>query len=175
MIREEMPRFDPLWTNRLPGFQRLVSSEAHSTGFPSYREDHARMNLCYQTKLGNLITWETAPISRDRSADGVTFVFAGGLGNSSAPPSKGFALDINGQEALRFDVSPLGTWQGADQRVELQFEALRYTGGGDPLGLFHLKVARERLKPGEPCRLSVRSLGSDSGRWFGLNGYGDVK
>ena len=133
------------------------------------------MNICSQTKPGNPITWETATVPHDMSADGVTFVFAGGLGNSSAPPSKGFALDINDKEALRFDVPQLGTWRSADKRVELQFETLRYSGGGDPLGLFHLKVPRERLKPGEPCRLSVRSLGSDSGRWFGLNGYRDVK
>ena len=43
------------------------------------------------------------------------------------------------------------------------------------MGVFYLRVPREMLKPGEPCRLSVRSLGSGSGRWFGLNRYSDVK
>jgi hypothetical protein len=27
----------------------------------------------------------------------------------------------------------------------------------------------------QPCRLTVRSLGGGSGRWFGLTSYGDVK
>ncbi len=110
----------------------------------------------------------------DLSAGGVTFVFAGGLSNSSTPPGKGFALDISGKETLRFDAPALAAWKSADGRVELQFETLRYSGGGDALGLFHLKVPRELLKPGEPCRLGVRSLGDGGGRWFSLNHYRDV-
>lgn len=43
------------------------------------------------------------------------------------------------------------------------------------MGLFYLKVPRDMLKLGQPCRLSVRSLGSGTGRWFGLNPYGDLR
>ena len=31
------------------------------------------------------------------------------------------------------------------------------------------------LEPGKPCQLGVRSLGSGSWRWFGLNRYCDVE
>ncbi len=41
MIHQEMPRFDPLWTNRLSGFQRLISSQASSAAWFSCREASA--------------------------------------------------------------------------------------------------------------------------------------
>jgi hypothetical protein len=34
----------------------------------------------------------------------------------------------------------------------------------DTFGLFHVTVARDLLTPGQPCRLSVRSLGAGSRR-----------
>jgi hypothetical protein len=54
--------------------------------------------------------------------------------------------------------------------VELRFESRRVI-SVDQFGLFHLTVPRDMLKPGEPCVLGVRSLGTGSRRWFGLNSY----
>jgi hypothetical protein len=116
------------------------------------------------------VTWETATAPREPAGDRVTFTFAGGLGFPSEPKTEGFVLEINGQEALRFDLPEPNAWQSADRQVELRFESLR-TVGPDQFGLFHLTVPRDRLKPGEPCTLSVRSLGTGSRRWFGLNPY----
>ncbi len=161
--------------SHLPGFGRLHSNAGVSSHEISYREPRAPVYYCFQDKPGNQIAWETATVPIDVPADHVTFVFAGGLGYRSAPASQGFVLEINGHEALRFDVSPIDGWQSADHRVELRFDALVYTSGADPMGLFYLKVPRDMLKLGQPCRLSVRSLGSGTGRWFGLNPYGDLR
>ncbi len=130
-------------------------------------------------KAGNWVAWETAPVPANLAEDHATFVFAGTFGYGSAPPSKGFVLDINGKETLSFDTPSARLWetrwQSADQQVELLFYALRYAPNGHPLGLFYLKVPRDRLKLGEPCRLGVRSLGGGSGRWFGVNRYSDMR
>jgi hypothetical protein len=65
-----------------------------------------------------------------------------------------------------------GIWHSyrEDKRVEFQFDSRR-TLSVDQFGLFRLTVPRDMLKPGEPCVLGVRSLGTGSRRWFGLNGY----
>lgn len=154
----------------LPGFRRLVANEGGEAAWYSYREDNARTLTCRQDKLGNRVTWETSPVPHEPLGDRVTFVFAGGLGFASEPKSDGFVLEINGNESLRFDLPEPKTWQSAGKRVELRFESLR-TVSVDQMGLFHLTVPRDMLKPGEPCILSVRSLGTGSRRWFGLNLY----
>ena len=130
-------------------------------------------------KAGNWVAWETTPVPADLAEDRATFVFAGTFGYGSAPPSKGFVLEINGKETLSFDTPSARQWetrwQSADQQVELLFYALRYAPNGHPLGLFYLKVPRDRLTLGEPCRLGVRSPGGGSGRWFGVNRYADMR
>jgi hypothetical protein len=154
----------------VPGFRRLVANEGEDGTWHSYREDSARVLICRQTKPGNRVTWETATVPKDHAGDRVTFVFAGGLGFGSDPKSEGFALEINGKEALRFDLPEPKAWQSADKRVELRFVCSR-TNAVDHLGLFHLTVPHDMLKRGEPCVLGVRSLGTGSQRWFGLNPY----
>ena len=154
----------------LGGFRRLVANEGEDGTWYSFRDDNTRVILCRQNKPGNLVTWETAPVPKELSSDRVTFVFAGGLGFGSEPKTEGFVLEINGKEALRFDLPEPKTWQSADKRVELRFDSRR-TISVDQFGLFHLTMLHDMLKPGEPCVLGVRSLGTGSRRWFGLNSY----
>ncbi len=154
----------------LPGFRRLVANEGEEGAWYSIREDNARVLICRQTKPGNLVAWETASVPKDFAGDYATFAFAGGLGYSSEPKTEGFVLEINGKEALRFDMPASGKWESADKRVELRMEVTR-TISVDQIGLFSVKVPRDMLKPGEPCRLGVRSLGTGSRRWFSLNPY----
>jgi len=158
----------------LAGFHRLLAKRGEPGTWYSYREDHARVNLCRQTKAGNMVTWETAPVPRDAVGDRVTFAFAGGLGYSSQPKTDGFVLEINGKEALRFDMPIQERWESADKRVELRFEKRRAV-TEDTFGLFYLTIPRDMLTPGKPCPLGVRSLGGGSQRWFGLNSYSDAK
>ncbi len=154
----------------LPGYRRLLTNEGEDANWYSYREDRARVLVCRQTQPGHRVTWLTAPVPAEPSADPVTFVFAGGLGFSSEPKTEGFVLEINGQEMIRFDMPAPDRWQSDDRQVELRFVPSR-TVTVDQFGLFHLTVPRKMLEPGAPCRLSVRSLGSGSQRWFGLNPY----
>jgi hypothetical protein len=154
----------------VPGFRRLLSNEGEDGIWYSFREDNARVLISRQTIPGNRVTWVTAPVPKEPADDRVTFVFAGGLGFGSEPKTEGFVLEINGKDAVRFDLPEPKTWQSSDGRVQLRFDSRR-TVAIDQFGLFHLTVPRDMLKSGEPCILSVRSLGKDSRRWFGLNTY----
>jgi len=158
----------------LPGFRRLTTNKGEPTMWYSYREDHAFNAVCRQSEIGNRVTWETVALPEKCTDDRVTFVFAGGLGYSSQPKTKGFALDINGKEAVQFDIPAPEKWVNADNHVELRFEKRR-TVTEDQFGLFYVTIPRSMLEPGKPCQLGVRSLGSGSQRWFGLNRYSDVR
>ncbi len=154
----------------LPGFRRLVTNEGEDSVWYSYREDKTRAFVCRQNEPGNRVTWESSPMPKELASDHATFVFAGGLGYGSEPKTEGFVLEINGKETLRFDLPEPKKWQSADKRVELRFDSRR-TVSVDQFGLFYLTVPRNILKAGKPCVLSVRSLGTGSQRWFGLNPY----
>jgi hypothetical protein len=163
----------------LPGFRCMAANidgtVAEKTAWYSYRADAVPVFICRQDKKGNAVTWETVPyIPAAQPDERVTFVFAGALGYSSQPATEGFALDINGKEVLRFDMPAPQQWVSADQRVELRFEPRRSV-SADQFGLFYVTVARDLLTPGKPCELGVRSLGTGSRRWFGLNPYTDVR
>lgn len=163
----------------LPGFRRLIadtgSAAFEKATWYSYRADAAPVFVCRQDKIGNTVVWETVPYTAEaQPAERVTFVFAGGLGFSSEPQTEGFVLDINGKEALRFDMPVAESWKSADGQMELRLE-VRRTLSVDQFGLFHVTVARDLLTPGQTCRLGVRSLGAGSRRWFGLNPYTDVR
>ena len=164
----------------LPGFRCLSpkgdgAAGPERTSWYSYRADAAQVFICRQNKKGNAVAWETVPyIPKAQPEERVTFVFAGGLGFSSEPKTEGFVLDVNGKEALRFDMPVAERWTSDDKRVELRFEKRR-TQSVDIFGLFYVTVARDLLAPGKPCQLAVRSLGTGSRRWFGLNPYTDVR
>ncbi|HOC70427.1 MAG TPA: hypothetical protein PKO23_16590, partial [Candidatus Hydrogenedentes bacterium] len=104
----------------------------------------------------------------------LTLVFAGGLGWTSQPATEGFSLSINGTEALRFDVTnKRAVWKDASGQVVLSFVVRRMT-SEDAAGLFYLGVPAERVQPGQPLKITVTSLGSDSQRWFALHPYTGV-
>ncbi|MGB2820686.1 MAG: hypothetical protein WBF17_06865, partial [Phycisphaerae bacterium] len=157
----------------LSGFRRLVRNEGETGKWHSYREDNVTQPTCRQTKVGNLVEWETAPLPTDWKGRHATFVFAGGLGWKSQPRTKGFAFLLDGRDVLRFDLAPAGyaaPWTSADKKVSLRFVVRRRL-PQDELGLFYVTVSRDLLAPAKCCRLGVRSLGTGSRRWFGLHLY----
>jgi hypothetical protein len=83
-------------------------------------------------------------------------------------------LEIDGQDALAFDLPEPSQWLSADQSVELRFVARR-TIEPDRFGLFQVTLPRARVTPGKTCRFGVRSLGQGSRRWFGLYPYTDLR
>ena len=47
---------------------------------------------------------------KDYKGERVTFAFAGGLGYQTQPKTDGFVLEVNGKEALRFDLPEPKVW-----------------------------------------------------------------
>ena len=153
------------------GFARLLTQGGEQADYPSYREAQAPLHVCRQMEAGRSLEWETAAVPADWPSNEVIFVFAGGLGWVSQPKSGGFALLLNGEQLLKFDMAPQGgTWSGEDGKAKLRF-VVRKNLPEDALGLFYLTVPADRIKRGEPCRLLVRSEARGSRRWFGLNPY----
>jgi hypothetical protein len=156
------------------GFQRLVRNDGEDGTWHSYREDNTRFYVCRQTEPGHRVEWETAPVPEALTGEGVTFVFAGGLGWVSEPKTKGMTFLANGRSAIHFDVTQeRATWESGDGKVELRFVPRRRL-PLDGVGLFYVTVAPDLLEAGKPCRFAVRSEGRGSRRWFGLNPYTDI-
>jgi hypothetical protein len=153
------------------GFARLLTQGGEQADYASCREAQAPLYVCQQLEAGRSLEWETAIVPPDWTGSEVTFVFAGGLGWVSQPKSEGFALLLNGQQLLKFDVAQQGqNWSGESGKAKLQFVP-RKSLPEDALGLFYLTVPTDRIRRGEPCRIMVRSNAKDSRRWFGLNSY----
>jgi len=173
LLRQRVAAMAPPEGPFVPGFQRLLGDEAEEGVWFSYREDNAKFLICRQTAPGHLVEWETAPAPQDAKAK-VTFVFAGGLGWVDQPKTGGLAFLVNGQEVLGFDVTQdRAAWKSKDGKVALHFVPMRRL-PLDGVGLFYVSIAAELLTPGKPCRLAVRSKGTGSRRWFGLNPYTDL-
>jgi hypothetical protein len=158
----------------IPGFRRMLANAGEDDSWYSDREDAARVLICRQTEPGRRVLWETGVVPTDSAGDRVTFVFAGGLGYGTEPKTAGFMLEIDGQDALAFDLPEPSQWLSADQSVELRFVARR-TIEPDRFGLFQVTLPRARVTPGKTCRFGVRSLGQGSRRWFGLYPYTDLR
>jgi hypothetical protein len=173
-LRQRVAAMEPPEGPFLSGFQRLVKNEGETDKWASYREDNATFHICRQTAPGHLVEWETAPLPADWKGACATFVFAGGIGFLSQPRTKGFTFLVNGKDALTFDVTQdRSVWRSADKRVALHFVPMRPM-PSDGIGLFYVSLAADLFTPGKPCTLAVRSNGSGSRRWFGLNPYTDV-
>ena len=173
-LRQRVAAMQPPEGPFLSGFQRLIKNEGETDKWVSIREDNATYHICRQTAVGHLVEWETAPLPADWKGATATFVFAGGIGWVDQPRTKGFAFLVNGEEALTFDVTQdRSVWRSADKRVALHFVPMRPM-PQDGIGLFYVALAADLVTPGKPCTFGVRSNGSASRRWFGLNPYADV-
>jgi beta-galactosidase len=153
------------------GFSRILSTDCEQAEYPSYREAAARLFVCRQLAPDVQLEWETATAPSNSSSPKVTFVFAGGLGWKSQPSTEGLALSVDGREAVSFDIaSTRQVWSNRVGSVQLCFIPKKHL-PEDALGVFYLTLRSGQFEPGMPCRLTVRSKGKDSRRWFGLNPY----
>ena len=157
----------------LQGFTRVVRNDAEKSSWHTALEDNVEVYLCRQTKPGNLIAWETAPVPTETSGE-VSFVFAGGLGWKSEPESDGFTFLVNDQPVLDFDfVMEAKSWRSSDGKVELRFRPTRLM-QDDAFGYFYVRLAPDLVVAGKSCTFGVRSKGQGSKRWFGLHPYTDL-
>ena len=100
----------------------------------------------------------------------MVYCFSGGVGWETEPKTDGFALVLNGEEKLRFDVTrQLTRWISKDGAVELIYLPT-WTSSVDSGGFFfvaltgRIPVDRNGVVP-----FAVRSLGQGSKRWFALD------
>lgn len=123
-----------------------------------------------------------------------TFIFAGCLGYRSQPVTEGFELAINDVPILRFDLpdpdAPSAVWTSNDGKVVLRFVIdATVHGKQDMLGRYFLTLPNSMLTNADKAKtdeanaalpsnafvapgavkLTVRSLGEGSRRWFALN------
>ncbi len=158
----------------ISGFSHLRYHKGTETRAQSYRERSAAALQIRQEEPLHRLEWESAPAPE---ASWATFVFAGGLPFMEPPlTNPGFTLAVNGQPLVDFDTAKTQTlWRGRDSQ-----SALLYVPGhvqpswSSTAGLFYLAVPRDAFVPGQPCRLEVRSRGSDNRRYFNLNPYPDI-
>jgi beta-galactosidase len=167
----EAPHFEGPF---LEGFSRLIRNAGEEAAWFTYREARGTNYICRQTEKGHEVEWEIAPVPEGFHGEGVTFVFAGGLGWVSQPAVEGFALAVNGEDVLDFDVAQgFTTWRNDATGVVL-FHVPKRTTNEDSAGLFYVRIPATMLEPGKPCRFAVRSKGEGSQRWFALHPYTDV-
>lgn len=156
------------------GFDELIEHEGPKAQRQSYREFKTQYLDIRQEEPLHHIAWYTAA---PQSPGPATFVFAGAFpfraGSESFP---GFALNINGRRALRFDSTKTGrTWTSDDGAVTLQYVPTHHKSSwNDTTGLFYLAVPQEWLVPNERCRLEICAIGADTQSWFGFAPYSDI-
>jgi len=154
------------------GFRKNLAASQYTAG-PTYYASSATEFIARQNQAGNLVSWLTAATSTP-DAPATTFLFAGGLGWIAQPATEGFELLVNDRPVLRFDLPEAGAksaeWKSADGSVSLRFEVVKMESSGqDFLGKFFLTVPNPVLQSDGTVKLTVRSLGSGSLRWFALN------
>jgi len=167
----EAPHMSPPFVE---GFTRVLRNEGESAKWFTYRKHRDRTETLRQTEAGKVLEWETAPVPEPVPGEYLTFVFAGGLGWISQPDVGGFALSVNGKEALRLDVTTKrNVWRNETGTITLSF-VVRRNDTEDAAGLFYLSVPASCVIPGRPAKITVTSLGTGSQRWFALHPYTDI-
>ena len=156
------------------GFESLTYHKGEQATSPSYRELDATLYRIRQEEPSHRLEWETSIVPKTEKA---IFVFAGSFPMQNPPfNNPGFLFTVNNEKVLYFDTTRTGTtWQSKDKKVTLLYVPCpKQPSWSITTGLFYAAVHRDFLIPGQPCRLGVRSIGSDNGRWFGLNDYTDI-
>lgn len=131
-----------------------------------------RIFIRQQTE-GAKIRWETETLKRKNQKGPYVFCFSGGVGWRSSPKTGGFALRINDQHPIHFDVTNSARhWVSKDQTVELVYMPT-WNSDEDSAGFFLVivaeSVAEPLIKNGQRVSFSVESLGSQSNRWFAID------
>ena len=151
------------------GFRRLLRNDGGNSVWFDFRGEKSPTHHLRQLSAGNTLEWETAPVPGSRQEPMTCFVFVGSFGAFSEPVTGGFLLSVNGRDDVAFDLSWADClWQNSQQTVVLLFQ-MRWSSAEEAAGFFYVGISSELVTPGQPCRISVSALGSDSERWFGVN------
>ena len=125
-----------------------------------------------QEKRGAEVGWESKV--RKKGTEKRVLCFSGGVGWSTQPKTGGFALVMDGEERLRFDVTNhLSRWSSEDDSVEL-FYLPTWNSDVDTGGFFFLVLGDQVAAGGGLVTFSVRSVGEGSKRWFAIDSRQEV-
>ena len=125
------------------------------------------MPHCRQTDGKSRIAWEATGSGSGQSNGSYSFRFPVAVGFISQPKGD-FVLKINGQEALRFDVSLSDTdWLSADGKVRMHYTVME-ADSEDSDGLLKIEVPVSMLHLDRATRFEVLASAANSQRWFGI-------
>jgi alpha-mannosidase len=111
------------------------------------------------------ITWETAPVPRDRGADGATFFWLAGM--DLADERRRFDVYVDGQKRFELHTGQQDEWtvEGSDGG-RFEFDVAERDEHGDGFGYARLVAPPAWLTPGEPLTLEVVGEAAGSRLWF---------
>ena len=152
-----------------PAVGVVSKADSEETEWFNYAGDHDHRRFIRQLKTGTELAWITPPRTKTAVCT-MVYYFSGGVGWETEPKTDGFALVLNNEEKLRFDVTrQLTRWDSKDGTVELTYLPT-WTSNVDSGGFFfvalkgRIPVDRNGVVP-----ITVRSLGQGSKRWFALD------
>ena len=152
-----------------PAVGVISQKGSEKTEWSNYAGDHGHRRFIRQLKIGTELKWLTPPAQKT-AGNNLVYYFSGGVGWETEAKTDGFALVLNGDEKLRFDVTrQLTQWVSEDGKVELTYLPT-WTSTVDSGGFFFVE-----LTGGIPVDskgvvpFAVRSLGEGSKRWFALD------
>ena len=152
-----------------PAVGIVSQNGSEETEWFNYAGDHGHRRFIRQLKIGTELEWLTLPAPKTAESN-LVYYFSGGVGWETETKTDGFALVLNGEEKLRFDVTrQLTRWVSEDGAVELTYLPT-WTSTVDSGGFFfvvltgRIPVNRNGVVP-----FAVRSLGEGSKRWFALD------
>jgi len=148
----------------------VISQEgSEETEWSNYAGDHGHRRFIRQLKTGTELEWFTLPAKKTAGSN-LVYYFSGGVGWETDTKTDGFALVLNGEEKLRFDVTrQLTQWVSEDGTVELTYLPT-WTSTVDSGGFFFVVLTgRIPVNINGVVPFAVRSLGEGSKRWFALD------
>jgi neutral ceramidase len=151
-----------------PAVARLTSTDQEETEWHNFAGDFVQRTFIRQQKVGTQLAWVSPPFSK-LAGTALVYSFSGGTGWITEPKTDGFALDIGGEEKLRFDVTKEATrWVSKDGAVELIYLPT-WTSNVDTGGFFFVALTEIPVNDDGAVEFAVRSLGQGSKRWFALD------
>jgi neutral ceramidase len=156
-----------------PAIGQLLPDGGRKTEWYNFAGDYTTRSFIRQQAKGTQLGWKTPAVIKRPAR--VTLCFTGGIGWESSPKADGFALLVDGEQKLEFDVtrSP-SRWMSKDKSVELIYLPT-WTSNEDSAGFFFVRLPTRAEKDDGVNTIAVRSLAENSKRWFAVDAKQDVR
>ncbi|MFP6867699.1 MAG: neutral/alkaline non-lysosomal ceramidase N-terminal domain-containing protein [Roseibacillus sp.] len=153
--------------------ERITRNDGEEAGWHNFAGDHVGRVFIRQQTMGAELAWES-PVGTPVEGKPRVLCFTGGIGWITEPATKGFALHVDGEEKLEFDVSQSpARWASKDGSVELVYLPT-WTSNVDSGGFFFIVLGENLLADEGRIKFAVRSLGARSKRWFAIDSMQEI-